>query len=89
MKYAKKMFEGIKNFLMKDKHFAKFAKKIATKIDDLSVEPPEILPRIVEAVLTAVFPALTIALAMLPIAEPALRYNPPNPIVANPLVVLH
>lgn len=35
MKYVKKMFEGIKNFLMKNKHFAKFAKKIATKIDDI------------------------------------------------------
>lgn len=35
MGFVKKALEGIKNFLMKNKTFAKFAKTISTKIDDI------------------------------------------------------
>lgn len=37
MKFVKKAIEGIKNFLMKNKTFSKFATSIATKLDDVLI----------------------------------------------------
>lgn len=37
MGFVKKLFTGIKNFLMKNKTFAKFAKTIGSKIDDILI----------------------------------------------------